>query len=262
LRSIPKRRASSLIGTPRTKCSRRNSAHRSTSSTPHPPVSIDQRSSQAHQPPGHLHPHPHKGCVFNRQRGVSFPPAPTAPARERSSSGPGTRRSACHGRGVTSSRCGSSRSSPNVTDLSGYPRHSFGAGGCGRALPEDAPEAGHRLAVRHVLWTTLGFEGVPKARPNPVHRPTTRSMGCEPRLFGPGIGAVVGQCWACPRDRRSDVSGSHASRGPLPRDAAHARAVTLSGPLRMPSALRLPRGFTSFKSQATPRMPGSGPLAC
>ena len=41
LRDMPVRRASSLIETPRTKCSRRNSAHRSTSSTPHLPVSID-----------------------------------------------------------------------------------------------------------------------------------------------------------------------------------------------------------------------------
>jgi hypothetical protein len=37
LRSTPNRRASSLIDTPRTKCSRRNSAHRSTSSTPSSP---------------------------------------------------------------------------------------------------------------------------------------------------------------------------------------------------------------------------------
>ena len=65
LRDSPVRRTSSLIETPRTKCSLRSSAHRSTSSTPFS-RSRSTRSSQAHQHPGRLRHHP---------RGVNFQPA-------------------------------------------------------------------------------------------------------------------------------------------------------------------------------------------
>lgn len=76
LRAKPVRRTNSLIETPRTKCSRRSSAHCSKSSTLLLPVSTTQ-SSQAHQHPGRLRQHP-RGSNLNRRRGVSLPPAPTA----------------------------------------------------------------------------------------------------------------------------------------------------------------------------------------
>jgi Phage integrase family len=44
----------------------------------HPSPRLDQHKPSQGQPtPGRLHRRPQQGCIFNRQRGVSFPPAPT-----------------------------------------------------------------------------------------------------------------------------------------------------------------------------------------
>jgi hypothetical protein len=71
LRSIPYRRASSLIETSRTKCSPRNSAHLSTSSTPPSPSSITKTKPGSTDPRTPL-PSAQRGCVFNRQKGGEF----------------------------------------------------------------------------------------------------------------------------------------------------------------------------------------------
>lgn len=75
LRSIPYRRTSSLISTPRSKYSWCNSAHRTTSSIL-PPQARSPRPTQGPATPGRLYP-ALNGVRFNRQRGVGFPPAPT-----------------------------------------------------------------------------------------------------------------------------------------------------------------------------------------
>ena len=54
-------------------CSRRNSAQRSTSSTPSSPPR-SRRPSRSPNPPGR---HKAGGCIFDRQKGMSIQPAPT-----------------------------------------------------------------------------------------------------------------------------------------------------------------------------------------
>jgi hypothetical protein len=76
LRANPVRRASSLIDTPRTKCSRRSSAQRSTSSNAFLLASVDNTRPGSTRP--RTPPPPPRGSNLNRRRGVSFSPAPTA----------------------------------------------------------------------------------------------------------------------------------------------------------------------------------------
>ena len=80
LRLIPVRRASSLIETPRTKCSRRSSAQPSTPNNPLHPHSVSTTkpgSTAIRTPP----PPARRGSTFDRRRGVSFHPAPTSVPR-------------------------------------------------------------------------------------------------------------------------------------------------------------------------------------
>src|SRR3954453_12181462 len=81
LRDKPVRRASSLIETPRTKCSRRSSAHRSTPTNPFLLASIHRpsRGSTAHRTP----PPPPEGGHFSTGEGGSVSPgADTREARD------------------------------------------------------------------------------------------------------------------------------------------------------------------------------------
>jgi hypothetical protein len=78
MRSIPYRRASSLIPTPRTKCSRRNSAPRSASSTP-PSLTRSQARIRGRPASGRLYPAIKGGALSTGSRGEASTGADTTP---------------------------------------------------------------------------------------------------------------------------------------------------------------------------------------